>query len=468
MFVSFDITSLYSNISHELGLKAINYWLNKYPNECSKRFNNNFITESILFILKNNTFLFDDIFYRQSMGTAMGTKFAPAYATLVIGYLEELLYEKLYTIFPPDISNYIIQNWRRYLDDCFIIWQNSKNDLEKFYNLLNNLDHNINFTMDFSESELPFLDVLIVKNGKNIQTDIFHKETDSQLYLPFTSCHPRHTKTNVPFTLAKRYKTIISENTTLNYRMDELKINLLKQNYPNKSIDFNFNKVHKLNRADLLKRSSPSAKTNNNNIIFLSTQNPRNPNFFQIIRNNISMLNIDKNIKELLEKHSILNSKRQPKNLKKLLTSAKFKNDKKEIETKKCNRGNCCLCTNNEFLEASEINFNNGKNFKIYSPMSCSSKNIIYVIICNNCQLEYIGETGDTLRHRFNVHRNQIKNEEIRKLLVSKHIYQCAKNKTPNYKVVPIYKFNDNTTETERRIKEQYFIKQFKPALNPK
>ena len=29
--VSFDVTSLYTNIPHELGLKAIEYWLDKYP-----------------------------------------------------------------------------------------------------------------------------------------------------------------------------------------------------------------------------------------------------------------------------------------------------------------------------------------------------------------------------------------------------------------------------------------------------
>ena len=32
--------------------------------------------------------------YRQTKGMEMGIKFAPVYATLVIGYLEEILYEK--------------------------------------------------------------------------------------------------------------------------------------------------------------------------------------------------------------------------------------------------------------------------------------------------------------------------------------------------------------------------------------
>ena len=31
LLVSFDIVSLYTNISHDLGIKAINSWLTKYP-----------------------------------------------------------------------------------------------------------------------------------------------------------------------------------------------------------------------------------------------------------------------------------------------------------------------------------------------------------------------------------------------------------------------------------------------------
>ena len=92
---SFDVESLYSNIPHELGIEAINYWLNKYPENIRARFSKKFILEGIELILNNNSFYFDVSFYRQIKGTAMGTKFAPIYATLAIAYLEEKLYEKV-------------------------------------------------------------------------------------------------------------------------------------------------------------------------------------------------------------------------------------------------------------------------------------------------------------------------------------------------------------------------------------
>ena len=46
----------------------------------------------------------------------MGTKFAHVYATLVVGYLEEKLYSKI----ESDFALYFMNNWKRFLGDCFI------------------------------------------------------------------------------------------------------------------------------------------------------------------------------------------------------------------------------------------------------------------------------------------------------------------------------------------------------------
>ena len=61
----------------------------------------------------------------------MGTKCAPTYATLELGYLKEILYQKVEQIFDLDFKLYFEQNWKRFLDDCFIIfskkeWVNPK------------------------------------------------------------------------------------------------------------------------------------------------------------------------------------------------------------------------------------------------------------------------------------------------------------------------------------------------------
>ena len=58
ILVSFDVTSLCTNISHDLGLEAIKFWLEKHPNLIHKRFSKEFIFEGIKVILENNNFMF--------------------------------------------------------------------------------------------------------------------------------------------------------------------------------------------------------------------------------------------------------------------------------------------------------------------------------------------------------------------------------------------------------------------------
>ena len=97
--------------------------------------------------------------------------------------------------------------------------------------------------------------------------------------------------------------------------------------------------------------------------------------------------------------------------------------------------------------------------------MSYEIRNLIYVIRCGGCQEEYIGDTGDTLRHRLTVHRQQIRDESTRMLYVSGHIANCAKNQSIKFQILRLYKMqNDNTTS--RKMKENYFINLFKPKLN--
>ena len=114
----------------------------------------------------------------------METKFVPKYATLVLAYLEEKLYTHLKDV-NKDLAEYVKGNWKRFLDDCFIIWVNSEKELTEFHEIINNLHSDIKFTIENSEKQLPFLDILLVKTGTQLKTDIYFKVTDTKRYLNF-------------------------------------------------------------------------------------------------------------------------------------------------------------------------------------------------------------------------------------------------------------------------------------------
>ena len=159
-------------------------------------------------------------------------------------------------------------------------------------------------------------------------------------------------------------------------------------------------------------------------------------------------------MRNILSKHKILKSKRQPYYLKRLLTKAKFTSND-TCEVRKSTRPNCGLCT--YLLEGNLFAFNCGMNFKIHENMSCDVKKLIYVMKCRGCGDEYIGETGNYLRKRVTVRNQQIRNPRTRILQVSAHIDTCANNTFPTYYIFPFYKMYSDRS-TLQRAKENFFI----------
>ena len=86
LLVTMDVSALYTNIPHDEGIHACTVFLAR--NGSSTNFISD-VKDITKFILNHNYFTFDDQFYLQTHGTAMGTKMAPVYANLFMAYLEE-------------------------------------------------------------------------------------------------------------------------------------------------------------------------------------------------------------------------------------------------------------------------------------------------------------------------------------------------------------------------------------------
>ena len=165
--VTIDVTTLYTNIPNDLAIEAIGYWVDNLPESLiDTRFTKDFICEGISIFLENNYFIFDGEFYRQLRGLAMGTKVAVILAILTMGFLELKLYNILRNYFPMNYVYYIIENWKRFIDGCRIIWNNCY-DIEVFTFILNKcLSPSIKFTREMDKNSLPFLDILVLKSSE--------------------------------------------------------------------------------------------------------------------------------------------------------------------------------------------------------------------------------------------------------------------------------------------------------------
>ena len=133
------------------------------------------------------------------------------------------------------------------------------------------------------------------------------KKTDSKQYLLYSSCHPRHVKNNIPYCLARRIKTIVTENNRLEKRMEELKQDLMKRNYPILLIN---DGIEKTMEKDIKELRQVKEKLNQNQIIpFVSTFNPQNPELFSVIKQNVHILEKSDTMKSILEKTPFLKRK---------------------------------------------------------------------------------------------------------------------------------------------------------------
>ena len=185
VLVTFDVCSLCTNIPHEFRLRAIEYFVSNYTQSINPRFTTQFVLEAASFILSNNSMTFDEMFYLQIQGTAMGTIFAPTYATLSMGFHEIELYAIIRSKFTLPVSNYFEHNWQRFLDDCFIFLRLSLIKPNELLEVLNSINPAIQFTMETSDTQLPFLDIMINKEGKKVFMDIYSKLTDLKKHVSF-------------------------------------------------------------------------------------------------------------------------------------------------------------------------------------------------------------------------------------------------------------------------------------------
>ena len=121
---------------------------------------------------------FDSVFFLQLKGTAMGTVFAPTYANLTMAYHEIQVYFVIKNTCSLVVSKFFEENWFRFLDNCQILLNTKLIKPNDLLTILNQVNPNLQFTMERSTTNLPFLDIMINKTGTKIWMDIYNKPTD--------------------------------------------------------------------------------------------------------------------------------------------------------------------------------------------------------------------------------------------------------------------------------------------------
>jgi hypothetical protein len=130
--VSFDVVSLFTNVPVEEVLQIVRNRLNtdpSFPERSHLQVDD--VMELLDICLTTTYFQFEEKFYQQKEGTAMGNSLSPVVSNIFMEYSAETA---------PDIADHKPTKWLRYVDNTFVVWPNGPARLQQFLHHLNSLD----------------------------------------------------------------------------------------------------------------------------------------------------------------------------------------------------------------------------------------------------------------------------------------------------------------------------------------
>ena len=226
---SLDIDSLFSNLPLN---ETINIYINKLfeNNEFICGLNRKEIFEMLSLTTKESIILFDNIYYSQVDGVAMGSPLGPTLANVFLCHHERKWLEDC-----PD--NFRPVYYKRYVDDIFVLFKKPEH-LKLFVNYMNTKHNNIKFTFEAEkDGKLPFLDVNIFREKGNFVTSVYRKDTFSGVYTNFISFIPLEYKFGLVYTLLNRCFCLTSDLSKFHMEVETLKKLFLKNGYSKRFID---------------------------------------------------------------------------------------------------------------------------------------------------------------------------------------------------------------------------------------
>lgn len=404
LMVTIDVSSLYTSIPHQDGIKAVERTLNQarhLPIPLQT------ILEMVEMTLTMNTFKFKNSYYHQVQGTAMGTKMAPSYANIFMGVLENEILNSC--DLPPTI-------WLRFIDDIFAIYRASEDEVISHIEALNQFHPTIKFTSNINRNHIDFLDVTVYRNQDNsIGTRLFIKPTNTGQYLNASSYHPKHQIESITYSQAIRMRLICSDIMDFDSSTKVLLKNLTLCGHNHHKCKTAISRAREVPRESLL---HPPPKTRQKIIPFVVTYTPHNRYIPASLKAASRALKPNPNNQRFLE-YRLLVAFRRSANLRDILFHSEHPPPRRKPTCRPCMKFTCnCAIISSQLITYHQLIRHNHVSTSLGTiPDSYS---VVYSITCPVCGKLYIGQTGRNIRIRIAEHKCDI-NRRDREQPVAKH-----------------------------------------------
>ena len=191
--------------------------------------------------------------------------------------------------------------------------------------------------------------------------------------------------------------------------------------YPDKFVKTEIDKVRAKHREDLVK---PRDKNNKAiGLPFVVTYTPDLQRLSSILRKHLPLLYQDTEVKKVFTPPPFV-SYRCAFNLRNRLVRSKVYPIEREIGCRKCDKPRCKTCDN--VIISDNFSSNITKEvFTINHRLNCDDNCLVYLLSCKVCGLQYVGQTSDRFRFRWNNYkacqRKAVKGEEHPQMKLHQH-----------------------------------------------
>ncbi|XP_043944884.1 uncharacterized protein LOC122816198 [Protopterus annectens] len=383
-FLTVDVVDLFSSIPGEIGLEYFFNSLRKFSALSWDKIN--LTVDMMGLVLDYNYLQFQGELFRQSNGVAMGASCAPVFANLVM-----LEWESQY-VFPSEYYKYMVY-YTRYLDDLFILWNGPVDLISSFIDYLTNTTSFLKFTYKFEPKGISYLDTFVNINDKEFESRIYRKDTFSNDYLFYGSCHPPHIFKSVFKGQCIRAARMSSNKDIMENELNVIYNMFINRGYPEAMLTPIITYVKKEwchKYPPLLGKPFMQTKKdehNNRNVCVLMFS-PYTDFIKDILTKHWNLITTSDEVSDIadpLPKFVFKTSN----NIKNMLESTKdkMKGGKRFSSTTKCGTCNQCRNINN----AKVIRLNNIVNTYLHSMAgNCNTPRVVYVATCTSCDAYYI------------------------------------------------------------------------------
>lgn len=386
-----DVESLYTNIPTEQGIECAKETLTnmKLPPTTI-----NYITQLMEIILTHNDFQYNRNWYLQLLGTAMGISWAPCYANMFLNGWETKAHNA-YTGKKPIL-------YFRYIDDIIFCFEGTQQELEQYQTYMANYNPNVRLTFEISQESVNFLDITFYK-GRRFNTSrildhkVHFKPTDTHSLLHRNSCHPQHTFNGIIKSQILRFQRLCNNKHDFEKATKILFTHLTKyRGYTN------HRKLYRIKKEYISEYTNTSTYTEHLKTCMLG---------------NITF-------------------------------------SMQTIGSTKCMNKNKLCGIHDAMINTKTITSTANKStFKISKQMDCSTSNLVYVIQCSKCKIQYVGETGQTLRQRASNHKYSTKTKNDKHIL-----YNHYRQKGHNMTFIAVEKLDNEANKLTRLKTERNWI----------